>query len=299
MPSPERIRTWSNLSRLRAGAVIVTLIAVAAIVTSASLADLVPGAPGADVPIKATSTPSPVTSASLDSKGANKGVDRPVTVVGVGDSVTAGTNCSCASFVGLYAAKLASRRGLRTTSVNSGMGGWTSSALLESLTRPGMFRDQVAKADILLVTIGANDLSPLESERFSGRGATCYSSLVQRVGHNVELIVDAARAAKPDHPPTILVTGYWNVFKDGDVAKRSDSESFRHWSDTLTRAENTQICEGAERAGATCVDIYTAFKGDGSKDPTLLLAEDGDHPDAAGHELIAATLLASTPEPIP
>jgi len=230
---------------------------------------------------------------------ASRGVNRPITVVGIGDSVTAGSNCDCAAFIGLYATGLASARGLKTSSMNLGVSGWTSSQLLRSLTLPGSFRDQVARADILLVTIGANDLVPLESRQPSGCGTTCYSPLVESVGHNVELIVAAARAAQPDHPPTTLVTNYWNVFQDGDIGTAENGESFQSWSDILTRAANAQICDAALRAGATCVDLYSPFKGDGSKNPTSRLAADGDHPNSAGHQLIASVLLANTPLHIP
>jgi len=47
------------------------------------------------------------------------------------------------------------------------------------------------------------------------------------------------------------------------------------------------------------VDLYSPFKGDGSKDPTSRLASDGDHPNSAGHQLIASALLADTPLRIP
>jgi lysophospholipase L1-like esterase len=220
-------------------------------------------------------------------------------VVGIGDSVTSGTACNCETFVGLYATDLASQRGLTTSSVNLGVAGSTSAQLLQSLTQPGGLRDQVATADILLVTIGANDLVSLEDRQPGGCATACYGPLVNAVGHNVGLIVAAARAAHPSHPPTILVTDYWNVFQDGDVGTAENGGSFQRWSDMLTRAESTAVCTAARQAGAACVSLYAPFKGNGSKNPTTLLAADGDHPSSTGHQLIASTLLASTPVPIP
>jgi lysophospholipase L1-like esterase len=294
MRRPEHLlRTWSNPFRLKVFGAFATVVALAAVVTAVSLAEPTTGVSRrADTLAKPTIHPALAPATALD------GIDRPVTVVGIGDSVTAGSNCDCESFVGLYAADLASQRGVKTTSINSGRDGMTSSQLLESLTHPGELRDQVAKADIVLVTIGANDLTPLESQDFSGCGTTCFLPMVENVGHNVELIVAAAREAHPDHPPTVLVTNYWNVFQDGEVGA-ANGETYQHWSDLLTRAEDSKICEGAERGGATCVDLYAPFKADGSKDPTPLLAPDGDHPDAAGHQVIASALLAKTPEPVP
>jgi lysophospholipase L1-like esterase len=201
--------------------------------------------------------------------------------------------------VGLYATQLASQRGVETSSVNLGVPGWTSAQLLAAMTKPGAFRDQVAKADILLVTIGANDLLPLESRQPGGCLVACYGPLVNSVGHNVGLIVAAAQAAHPSHPPTILVTDYWNVFEDGDVGTSENGAAFQHWSDVLTRAASSAVCTAARQASATCVSIYAPFKGNGSKNPTSMLAGDGDHPNAAGHQVIATTLLANTPQPIP
>jgi len=230
---------------------------------------------------------------------ASGGISRSITVVGIGDSVTSGYNCNCEAFVGRYATQLAAQDDVATSSVNLGVPGWTSSQLLAAMTKPGPFRDQVAKADILLVTIGANDLNPLESKGPTGCPATCYTPLIDSAAHNVEHIVDAARAANPAHPPTVLVTDYWNVFQDGDVGTAEHGTAFQSWSDALTRAESTQICDGAHSAGATCVSLYAPFKGNGSINPTSLLAPDGDHPNAAGHQLIASTLLAATPQPLP
>ena len=298
MPTPERtLPAWFSRTGLKAAAgVFAAMIAVAIVVTLAAFDQAAPG--GSRSRGMADKTPSSP-SGTMTPTSASRGVNRPVTVVGIGDSVTAGSNCNCETFLKLYATDLASQRGLRTSSVNLGVGGWTGSQLLRSLTTPGAFRDQVAKSDILLVTIGANDLVPLQSRQPSGCTTTCFSPLVESVGHNVELIVAAARAAQPDHPPTILVTNYWNVFQDGDVGTAENGGSFQSWSDLLTRAANAQICDAARRSGAACVDLYGPFKGDGSTNPTSQLAADGDHPSSAGHQLIASVLLANTPLQIP
>jgi lysophospholipase L1-like esterase len=272
------------------------LIAVVLMVTVTAFAQAAHGQP----PNKGTSTTTTTTSPPpAKAAPASGGISRSITVVGMGDSVTSGYNCNCESFVGLFATQLAAQDDVATSSVNLGVGGWTSSQLLAAMTKPGAFRNQVAKADILLVTIGANDLNPLESKGPAGCPATCYTPLIDSAGHTVQLIVDAARAANPAHPPTVLVTDYWNVFEDGDVGMAEHGAAFQSWSDALTLAENTQICQGAQSTGATCVDLYVPFKGNGSRNPTSLLAADGNHPNAAGHQLIASTLLAATPQSLP
>jgi lysophospholipase L1-like esterase len=296
-PTRERSpRTWSSRFGFKTAGVFAMLIAIAIVVTLNAVAQPASvGAPGGSVVGKTTWNAAP----ALTKPGASGGISRSITVVGVGDSVTSGFNCNCESFVELYASDLASARGLNTSSVNLGVSGWTSSQLVQSMTQPGTFRDQVAKADILLVTIGANDLAPLENKQAAGCPATCYGPLVDSIGHNVALIVAAAKAAHPDHPPTILVTDYWNVFQDGDVGTAENGADFQSWSDVLTRAQSNSICTAARGSGATCVGLIGPFRGNGSKNPTTLLAADGDHPNAAGHQLIASALLANTPQPIP
>jgi|SRR5450631_2284899 len=292
---PQRQR----LSRFRLRTRTFTVLSAVALIVTVTAFDAAHGQPsvkGASSTIVTTNTTSPPPNTAAPASG---GISRSITVVGIGDSVTSGYNCDCEAFVGLYATQLAAQADVATTSVNLGVPGWTSSQLLAAMTKPGAFRDQVAKADILLVTIGANDLTPLESKGPAGCPASCYTPLVNTAGHNVELIVDAARAANPAHPATVLVTDYWNVFQDGDVGTAENGAAFQSWSDVLTRAESTQICQGAQSADATCVSLYAPFKGNGSVNATSLLAADGDHPNATGHQLIASTLLAATPQPLP
>jgi lysophospholipase L1-like esterase len=87
------------------------------------------------------------------------------------------------------------------------------------------------------------------------------------------------------------MTGYWNVFLDGEVGA-AKGPSYVTVTDALTREVNAAIDAAATAAGAGYVDLYTAFKGDGARDDTSLLAPDGDHPSASGQQQIAAAVLA-------
>lgn len=245
------------------------------------------------------SSPSPSTSAGPStsaSPSTSPTPQAPVTVVGLGDSVTAGSACpGCADFVQLYARWLPAADGGPGRAVNLGVGGSTSTDLRRDLEQPSRTTRAVSGAAIDLVTIGANDLSPLrERRRESGCDSECWQGSVAQVGANVRAIVADIHRLRHGRPTTILVTNYWNVFVDGRVARDDLGPAYLSWSDRLTRAANRAICGAARSAGARCVDLYAPFKGDGSKDPTSLLAPDGDHPDAAGHRVIARALLAAT-----
>jgi hypothetical protein len=84
--------------------------------------------------------------------------------------------------------------------------------------------------------------------------------------------------------------------KQHDQTERQYTPSGRIASDQLTVRTNAAIDAAARADDATYVDIYTPFED--SADITSLLASDGDHPNAAGHALIARTLLAATPNPL-
>lgn len=216
-------------------------------------------------------------------------------VVGIGDSVTSAAVCGCTGFVESYAAHLPSAVGGPAKAENLGAGSLTAAGLRALMTQPGPTPTGVADGDVLLVTIGANDLTPLLSRwQSSGCSITCYSPAVDAVGADLSDILAAAKSLRGQRPTRVLVTDYWNVFADGDVARASDGPAYLRWSDELTRALNVRICNAARNAGATCVDLYAPFKGDGSKNPTALLADDGDHPNAAGNDVISSALLAAT-----
>ena len=217
-----------------------------------------------------------------------------VTVVGIGDSVTAGSECRCTDFVHLYAHLVTAREGIPARADDLGQPGQTSAGLRGELRQDTKFADEVGQGDVVLITIGANDLLPVRNAwAAEACDLACSAPAVAQMGENIGGIVRAVAGLRAGRPTLIVVTDYWNVFADGDVARAGLGNAYLVWSDQLTRAANTRICASATTAGATCVDLYTPFKGDGSGDPTSLLAADGDHPDAEGHQVIA-TAIADT-----
>lgn len=243
--------------------------------------------------------PPAVTSPSIPPSGPGPG--RPAVVVGLGDSVTSGSACDCTTFVQLYAAQLPTLDGGPGRAINLGKPGTTSVDLLTDLHHDATTRTDVASADTVLVTIGANDLVPL-LKRWLATDCdnTCYDGAVAAVGRRIGEIVRQIQQLRGARSTQILVTDYWNVFADGDVGRQKHGAAYLRWSARLTLALNARLCSSAAAAGARCVDLYAPFKGDtGEHDPTALLAGDGDHPDAAGHQLIASTLLAATTNRLP
>ena len=215
-------------------------------------------------------------------------------VLGLGDSVTAGNACGCTDFVRLLARELTLRTGQDVTPTNLGHAGQTSGQLLALVRSDQATRSAVRAADVVLVTIGANDLVPALRGWDDGRcDDDCASSDVDAITSRVAAIVREVHALRAGQPTRVLATNYWNVFEDGEVARADRGEAYLGWSDRLTRAFDAALCPKVEAEGATCLDLYAPFKAaDGSADPSALLADDGDHPNAAGHALIARVMLA-------
>jgi len=109
-------------------------------------------------------------------------------------------------------------------------------------------------------------------------------------------VVDQIRILCDGAPVTIMLTGYWNVFQDGTVADKDFPDEGIAVSLALTKEANAGIRADALAGNAVYVDPWPVFEGaDSDKDPTPLLAPDGDHRNDAGHAAIAAQLLADTP----
>ncbi|GAA2829465.1 SGNH/GDSL hydrolase family protein [Kribbella solani] len=219
-----------------------------------------------------------------------------VNVVALGDSVTSGTNCNCSGFPQMYADALQAKRGKPVHVDNLGVGGLDSTGLLQSLNQDDSTAEvATARASVVLLTIGANDFGDHHDDVTSGQCTSdCVADEFEQLTVNLGKILNRIHVLRDHLPTTILMTGYWNVFKDGAVAQQQYPASGRVASDQLTVRTNSAIAAAAHADDATYVDIYSPFEDDATN-ITALLAPDGDHPNAAGHALIAQILLNATP----
>ncbi len=237
-----------------------------------------------------TPTPTPTASAS-----ATNAPPAPLKIVALGDSVTAGNNCGCTLFPQLYAQDLTRVRGVPSTAVNLGVNGQDSAGLLAMLTDGSSSADRaVAAANVVVITIGANDFGSRHDDVTSGScTGGCLRDTTEHMAAEVTRIVARVHALRSNRATAVLITGYWNVFEDGQVAQRLFPGVGLAATAELTQQVNQALRQVAARTKAAYVDLYDAFKGpDTDGDDTPLLADDGDHPNAQGHALIAKRLLA-------
>jgi lysophospholipase L1-like esterase len=248
----------------------------------------------------APGTPTTTPTTAPPAGGGSVPAPPPQSVVGLGDSVPAGSACGCSDYVSLLAQSLGENQGSTVHSSNLATPGETSDGLLAQLASPGI-RSAVAGADVVVVTIGANDVEgedPTSCPPSSGQDSdevvgACYAQQLDTLTANLDRALGQLTALPRAPGARVLVTGYWNVFLDGAVG-RAKGLTYAQLADAATRAVNARIAAAAKAHGATFVDLFTPFRGsDGSRDCTDLLAPDGDHPDADGHVLIARTLAAA------
>lgn len=211
-------------------------------------------------------------------------------VVGLGDSVMAGDNCGCRGIPARYAERLAAARETGVDWQNLGEEGITSEDMLTILSDDAAVRAGVARADIVLLTIGANDMYSLPVPGACNQ--QCIDRAASATGGRVAQILSRIRQLRADHSTRVLVTNYWNVFTDGEVARSSETESELQWDRRVTEATNAAICSSIDPQ-STCVDLDTPFHDTPDADPSRYLADDGDHPNADGVELIVTRLLAA------
>jgi lysophospholipase L1-like esterase len=214
-------------------------------------------------------------------------------VLALGDSVPAGRACDCEPFPETYGSLLARRTGTRVTVLNKAVSGLDTSQLVTQLGTADV-ADAVRRSDVVLVTIGANDFADHHDEVVDDECTTtdrdCVSDELASLRDHLASVLATLRRLRQGQPTSVLVTGYWNVFEDGDVARRAYGTSGLRSSLRLTTRANAVIRSACSSSGARYVDLFRAFEEPGH-DTTPLMAADGDHPDAAGHALIARALL--------
>ena len=231
--------------------------------------------------------------------------DLVVTVIG--DSIPYGReDCGgCPTFVTLLAERFAAATGMSAVAMNlSSHDNLTGARLVERLRDAPNYREPVADADVVVVSIGHNDTpwnatdddcdadaAEFEWALYAGE---CVTALAARHGAELDEILIEIKSLRGGKPTAIRILADYNDVIGFDQAPREAVEP----SIEVLDAFFTTTCDAAGRNDVTCIDVYHAFNGpDGRAAAGGLLATDYTHPSAAGHERIAELLFdARLPE---
>jgi lysophospholipase L1-like esterase len=160
-----------------------------------------------------------------------------------------------------------------------GVGGSESPEVLAVAESPTV-RARAAEADLILLSVGGNDLSHAASA-FGDRSATGLADAVSearsRYVENLRGILRALREANPSAP--ILVVGLYDPFSGEAGPGRLGSSVILQWN---TLAAETALAF----PGVTVIPTFDIFQGRPDR-----LAPDKYHPNREGYRLIAERML--------
>lgn len=215
-------------------------------------------------------------------------------VVGLGNSVPSGAACGCENFVSAYADMVSAATNTRATVANKAVSGSTSADLVNLLSGAGV-QAELRSATTVLIMTGANDFNDaFDQVSLGAPAAETYGPVATAVQDNVTTVVEKIHGLNA--AAHVVVLDYWAAMEDGAVAARDYDPPAMAASVACTTSVNGALAVAAKATNAVYVSTYTAFKGPGGRvDPTALLAADGDHPDAAGHQVIAKAVYDALP----
>lgn len=227
-----------------------------------------------------------------NSKGASSSTTAAVqtsSLVALGDSVPHGTNCDCRPYPELSADGLSASIGKPVTATNDAVAGATTSNLLDQLKTDEGVIGHLHKADIVEIEIGANDVAYSAA---CGTAVDCYTPRIPTIEKHLDEIVKLAHELTSGHKVLIVLLDYWSVWLGGQYAA-AHGDAYVNAAAEVTGRVNAAIKSTAAATGSAYVDLRAAFKGPSySYDETHYLSSDGDHPNAAGHQKIAAAAEA-------
>ena len=217
------------------------------------------------------------------------GASRARSIVALGDSVPSGYNCDCTPYPQLSANGLTASTGQTVTATNDAVAGYTTSNVLNQLQSDGTVIDNVTRADAVEVEVGANDVGHSSS---CGTSVDCYAPKVPAIEKNLDAIVTRLHTLTAGHKVLVVLLDYWSVWLGGQYAA-AQGDAYVAAAEEMTDRVNAAIKSVAAKTGSAYVDLRAAFKGpDYAYDETHYLSNDGDHPNAAGHQQIATATQA-------
>ncbi len=195
----------------------------------------------------------------------------------LGDSLARGTGDSSGKGFAVDVLQAWRRKGAAELT-KLGVGG-SESPEVRALAESPAVRARAAEADLILLSVGGNDLSHAASafERSATELADGVNQARDRYVENLRGILRALREANPNAP--ILVVGLYDPFSGEPGPGRLGSSVVLQW--------NTLAAETALGfPGVTVVPTFDIFQGRPDR-----LAADRYHPNREGYRLIAERML--------
>ncbi len=259
-------------------------------------------------------SPSTVAAAS-PSPAAPSSAQALLRMVVIGDSMPFTAFCGeCTTgFADEYAADLEARTGRPVEVINRSRDDSAGMHQIRTqVNEDESLRDQVANADVVIVSVGFNNVMPDSSTGIGclgDMGATAASYMAWALATTPECRQAGRDSYASDYDvifstikelragaPTLLAVLNVHDGNKGNPEVHADSvpqaiqDEAEQWLTRLYDDWNAMLCDRATHAGFACVDVYHAFNGPTGEEPSTVWTVDGAHPSQAGNDLIAKLL---------
>jgi lysophospholipase L1-like esterase len=246
-------------------------------------------------PSSAPTTPSiaapsnaPSSEPSLQSTGAE------LIYVALGDSWPQGDHCAgCRTFAAQYADRIQSLTGRHVSYVDlNGPPATDSATLLASLKTNADVRASVAKADVVLIATGPNEMEPAFEPSKAGTcggadNADCIRALGATWSKNFDMILTEIRSIRGDRGTAIRLVDAANPFLSVPEMREGLPKNFATTNGALIFALlRDAMCNAAKKHDAVCVDVMPLLNGPNLDQPT-------DENSPQNHAAIADALAAT------
>lgn len=214
-------------------------------------------------------------------------IPRDIKIVSIGDSLTEGVGGSAnkGGYLPYLKEKLEKEKGIQSAELlNFGVRGNRSSQLLDRLGKKEI-AEAVSLADLLIITIGGNDMMKVVSENFSSLKVEDFEQESEHYRRNLNEIVMKVRELNPSS--AIVLVGLYNPFTYWLSDIKEINKVISEWNLTsqhvLSQYEQTYY-----------VEIANLFE----ENIDGLLYKDQFHPNDKGYQLLADVLFRKLDEQV-
>ena len=215
------------------------------------------------------------------------------TVVAFGDSWPYGAHCNgCEPFPELYVKGLEADTGKSIEFVDLITNGGTSTSLANDMATSPAVRDAIARADIVVISTGANDFEAAGQAWTSGTcgggdDLDCFRAVADGWRTNFDAMLSTIEELRGGRPTTVrLVTNSNEFLADPGLISYFGADFGPREGAVITAMHHDALCEVATEHGQVCVDLRRVLNG-----PTLDRPQDVNTQEAM--QAVADALVAS------
>lgn len=217
--------------------------------------------------------------------------------VALGDSLTEGVGdlSNQGGFVPLLAQDLSNQFGYDMSLANFGVSGNTSNQILKRMQKDATIGQHLAKADLMTLTVGGNDLRKTLLANLSNLSINSFDKPVKEYSKRLREIIQLARKDNPNLP--IYVLGIYNPFylhfpelTDMQLVvdrwNQQTEETLSEFDNVYFVPINDLLYKGLELEGQASGEIEN----------NLLAEEDHFHPNSRGYEVMKQAVMEKISE---